>query len=165
MRVAFILILALMVTSPGASATGGGDVVHGGWTLESDKDGIKIYTREVRGSKLKQVRAVVSVFATMEIVVRALTDYPNYYKWMNNVTESYVVDHPADSVHYVYRFEDAPWPATRLELIDYADRTGAPLEVIDNLEAMEDDGEPYESIEEVWPDFPTKDDDFYFEDE
>ncbi len=61
--------------------------------------------------------------------------------------------------------EDAPWPATRLELIDYADRTGAPYEVVENLEAMEDDGEPYESIEEVWPDFPTKDDDFYYEDE
>ena len=61
--------------------------------------------------------------------------------------------------------EDAPWPATRLELIDYADRTGAPFEVIDNLEAMEDDGEPYESIEEVWPDFPTRADDFYYEDE
>ncbi len=61
--------------------------------------------------------------------------------------------------------EDAPWPATRLELIDYADRTGAPMEVQDNLNAMEDDGEPYESIEEVWPDFPTKDDDFYYEDE
>lgn len=118
MRVALILILALMVTSPGASATGGGDVVHGGWTLESDKDGIKIYTREVRGSKLKQVRAVVSVFATMEIVVRALTDYPNYYKWMNNVTESYVVDHPADSVHYVYRFEDAPWPVQNRYHVD-----------------------------------------------
>jgi len=61
--------------------------------------------------------------------------------------------------------EDAPWPATRLELIDYADRTGAPMEVVDNLNAMEDDGEPYESIEEVWDDFPTKDDDFYYEGE
>lgn len=61
--------------------------------------------------------------------------------------------------------EDAPWPATKDELIDYAERTGAPLEVIENLEAMEDDGEPYESIEELWPDFPTADDDFYFEEE
>ncbi|MDA1028851.1 MAG: DUF2795 domain-containing protein [Bacteroidetes bacterium] len=61
--------------------------------------------------------------------------------------------------------EDAPWPATRLELIDFADRTGAPSEVVANLKAMEDDGEPYESIEEVWPDFPTQDDDFYFEED
>ena len=61
--------------------------------------------------------------------------------------------------------EDAPWPATRLELIDYADRTGAPFEVVENLEAIEDDGEPYESIEEVWPDNPTGNDDFYYEDD
>lgn len=61
--------------------------------------------------------------------------------------------------------EDAPWPATKEELIDYAERTGAPLEVIENLEQMEDDGEPYESIEEVWPDYPTADDDFYFDEE
>ena len=58
--------------------------------------------------------------------------------------------------------EDAPWPATREELIDYAERTGAPHEVIDNLQDLEDDGEPYESIEEIWPDYPTGDEDFYY---
>lgn len=61
--------------------------------------------------------------------------------------------------------EDAPWPATKDELIDYADRTGAPPEVIQNLVEMQDDGEPYENIEEIWPDYPTRDDDFYFEEE
>lgn len=29
------------------------------------------------------------------------------------------------------KLEDAPWPATREELIDYAMRSGAPLEVIE----------------------------------
>ncbi|HUF08121.1 MAG TPA: DUF2795 domain-containing protein [Rhodothermales bacterium] len=61
--------------------------------------------------------------------------------------------------------EDAPWPATKDELIDYASRTGAPLEVIQNLREMQDDGEPYENIEEIWPDYPTRNDDFYFEEE
>jgi hypothetical protein len=45
--------------------------------------------------------------------------------------------------------EDAPWPATKDELIDYAIRSGAPVEVIENLQALEDDGEPYENIEEI----------------
>lgn len=31
------------------------------------------------------------------------------------------------------KLEDAPWPATKEELIDYATRSGAPLEVIENL--------------------------------
>ena len=33
--------------------------------------------------------------------------------------------------------EDAPWPATRLELIDYAERTGAPLRQCDIGRARE----------------------------
>jgi hypothetical protein len=61
--------------------------------------------------------------------------------------------------------DDAPWPATKDELIDYAIRSGAPLEVIENLQEIEDDGEPLESIEEVWPDYPTNEDYFYNEDE
>ena len=50
------------------------------------------------------------------------------------------------------KLEDAPWPATKDELIDYAMRSGAPLEVIENLQEMEDEGEIYESIEDIWPD-------------
>ena len=60
--------------------------------------------------------------------------------------------------------DDAPWPATKEELIDYAVRTGAPVQVVQNLEELEDTDEPYESIEEIWSDYPT-DDDFFFEDE
>ena len=52
--------------------------------------------------------------------------------------------------------EEAPWPATKDELIDYAIRSGAPVEVIENLQDLEDDGEPYENIEEIWPDFLQK---------
>ena len=63
------------------------------------------------------------------------------------------------------KLEDAPWPATKDELIDYAIRSGAPLEVIENLQEMEDEGEMYESIEDIWPDYPSKDDFFFNEDE
>ena len=61
--------------------------------------------------------------------------------------------------------EDAPWPATKDELIDFSIRSGAPLEVVENLQELEDDGQPYESIEEIWPDYPTKEDFFFNEDE
>ena len=63
------------------------------------------------------------------------------------------------------KLEDAPWPATKDELIDYAQRTGAPMEVIENLMEIEDEGDPYDSIEDLWPDYPTKEDFFFQEDE
>ncbi|MEL6152978.1 MAG: DUF2795 domain-containing protein [Bacteroidota bacterium] len=63
--------------------------------------------------------------------------------------------------------EDAPWPANKEELIDFAKRSGAPLEVVENLQELEDDeqGNPYRNIEEIWPDYPTKEDFFFNEDE
>ncbi len=57
--------------------------------------------------------------------------------------------------------DDAPWPATKEELIEYAERIGAPYEVIENLTELEDSDEPYESIEDIWPDYPTEEDFFY----
>jgi len=60
--------------------------------------------------------------------------------------------------------EDAPWPATKEELIDYADRTGAPTQVIDNLKEIEDleDPQTFESIEDLWPEYESASDDFLF---
>lgn len=61
--------------------------------------------------------------------------------------------------------EDAPWPATKDELIDFSIRSGAPIEVVENLQELEDDGEIYESLEDIWPDYPSQDDFFFNEDE
>ena len=63
------------------------------------------------------------------------------------------------------KLEDAPWPATKDELLERAQRSGAPQEVVENLKEMEDEGEIYERIEDIWPDYPTKDDFFFHEDE
>lgn len=60
--------------------------------------------------------------------------------------------------------DDAPWPVSKEELIDYAIRSCAPPEVAENLSELEDD-ELYETIEDVWPDYPTKEDFLWNEDE
>jgi len=53
---------------------------------------------------------------------------------------------------------DAPWPANKDELIDFSIRTGAPLEVVENLQEIEEEeGDVYESILEIWPDYPDED--------
>ena len=57
------------------------------------------------------------------------------------------------------------WTLELASYLEYAIRSGAPLEVVENLQELEDDGEPYETIEEIWPDYPTKDDFFFNEDE
>ena len=63
------------------------------------------------------------------------------------------------------KLEDAPWPATKDELIDYANRSGLPEAVLENLQEIEEDDEVFESIEELWPDYPSKEDFLFNEDE
>ena len=45
------------------------------------------------------------------------------------------------------KLEDAPWPATKEELLDYATRSGAPLEVLENLQEIEDEGDVFALVE------------------
>jgi hypothetical protein len=65
------------------------------------------------------------------------------------------------------KLEDAPWPATKEELIDYAIRSGAPMEVVENLQELieEEPGILWENIEDIWPDYPSKEDFFFNEEE
>lgn len=65
-----------------------------------------------------------------------------------------------------YTLEDAPWPATKDELIDYAERTGAPKQVLENLYELEENEELHEAIEDLWPEYENSTSDlFYDEDE
>ncbi len=65
------------------------------------------------------------------------------------------------------KLEDAPWPATKDELIDFAIRSGAPMEVVENLQELVEDepGMQWGTIEEIWPDYPSKEDFFFNEEE
>ena len=57
--------------------------------------------------------------------------------------------------------------ATKEELIDFAIRSGGPMEVAENLQELveEEEGQVWENIEEIWPDYPSKEDFFFNEDE
>lgn len=54
---------------------------------------------------------------------------------------------------------------TRPRLIDALLEQERPILRVENLQAIEDEGEIYESIEEVWSDYPTDEDFLWNEDE
>lgn len=51
------------------------------------------------------------------------------------------------------QLEDAPWPSTKSELIDYATRSCLDPQVVENLAEIEDDGEEYESMADIWQEY------------
>ena len=48
----------------------------------------------------------------------------------------------------------------------YSGNSGCSIEIaIENLQEIEDEGDIYESIEDIWPDYPSKEDFFFNEEE
>ena len=64
------------------------------------------------------------------------------------------------TLNLITSIENAPFPCNKEELLDYAERTGAPPTVIENLQELEDDDEEYQDILDIWPDMPTTDYEF-----
>lgn len=58
--------------------------------------------------------------------------------------------------------EDAPWPATRDELLDYTNRNGSPQQVIDNIAELDNTDELIEGIEDLWADYEDVSNEEYF---
>jgi hypothetical protein len=117
---------------------------------------------------------ISSKINAMEVVIFTSSDLERSLCWKNKICfdlQNFIFAENQEGKNMYWTLElasyleDAPWPATKDELIDYSIRSGAPLEVVENLQELEDDGQPYESIEEIWPDYPTKEDFFFNEDE
>lgn len=58
--------------------------------------------------------------------------------------------------------EEAPWPATKEELYDYAMRTGCPMQVLENLDELDDTDELIETMEDLWPEYEDMMNEEYF---
>jgi hypothetical protein len=73
------------------------------------------------------------------------------------------------TVELAAALDDAPFPATREELIEWAERNGLPQQVLDNLYELEEiqEGEDvvYEGIEDIWPDYISTEDFFHNEED
>jgi hypothetical protein len=73
------------------------------------------------------------------------------------------------TVEQAAELDEAPFPATREELIEWAERNGLSQQVIDNLYELDiiEDGEDmlYEEIEDIWPDYIRKEDFFHNEED
>ena len=95
------LILCLLTFRPVAAADR--------WELEFDKDGIQVYTQLEEASPFKQVKITTTIDAPVEKVMEILMAFSNYSNWMNNVSESYLLNQ-SETAYYVFILEEAAWP-------------------------------------------------------
>src|SRR5688500_5675812 len=80
------------------------------WVLEVEKEGIRVYTQLDASSPYKQIKVTTTINASIESVMEILMDFSHYKSWMNNVTESYLINKADSATYYVFTLEDAAWP-------------------------------------------------------
>ena len=112
MRVFLLLILAIGAYTTGLSQ-------EDPWTLAKDREGIQVYTREVKGSEYKAFRAITEIACTKEAAIRELKALESFSEWYHQLTlgKKLTEDHP--DAGYCYMTLDMPWPVADRDNIFY----------------------------------------------
>lgn len=86
----------------------------GPWQLEAQDEAkdIKVFTRTVGDSPLKEFKGVTHIKASVNDFVALLQDSDSATSWMHNVIEFDVMESPSDTTNIVYTVNKTPWPVT-----------------------------------------------------
>lgn len=87
------------------------------WEFRKEKDGIKIYTRDVAGSAMKATRAETVFDAPVGNCIAVLQDVDGFTKLFPSCMYAERISTSGDSVQTQYMRLKAPWPVTNR---DYA---------------------------------------------
>jgi len=96
------------------------------WKLEIEKDGIKVYTRQVDGKKIKEFKAETTINANIDVLEAILRDVPNYVDWIDKLKFAEIIETVDENEFYIYSEANVPWP--------FANRDGVSLDKISRNE-------------------------------
>lgn len=82
----------------------------GEWKLSKDQNGIKIYSRQVEGYSIEELKTEMNVKAPMNAVVAVIMDANNYYSWIYSCTSSAILKKISETEQYQYQVNDLPYP-------------------------------------------------------
>jgi START domain-containing protein len=87
------------------------------WELKKDEEGIKVYTGSIPDSKIKAIKVVLVLNATLSQLTALLLDTKAHEQWVYNTKSSYLVKQ-LGSNHLLYYSEvSMPWPLTNRDLV------------------------------------------------
>lgn len=90
------------------------------FTLEKDKNGVKVYTRKVEGSSLKEFKGVTAIKTSLMSLVALMDDTDSYTKWLHNVTEAKLLKAMNLKERVSYTVIHAPWPVSDRDAVTYS---------------------------------------------
>jgi len=87
------------------------------WVAKENNDGVKIFTGDVKNSKIKAIKVECELDATLSQVVAALMDIKNSEEWLYHTSSNYIVKQVSPSELYYYSLVERPWPVSNRDFI------------------------------------------------
>jgi hypothetical protein len=106
-----LLLLALSLVSAEAPAD---------FKLDKNASGVKVYTRKVPGSSLKEFKGVVSIKTSLTSLVALMDDTASYTRWLHNATEAKLIQKINNFERITYTVIHAPWPVSDRDTVTYS---------------------------------------------
>ena len=106
----FFALFALVITTNLALA-------QTNWKLSTDKEGIKVYTSLVPGSKIKAIKVVSTLDATPSELVAMVMDIKNSPAWVYHTKSAALIKQVSPSELYYYSEVNLPWPVANRDFV------------------------------------------------
>lgn len=89
------------------------------WELEKNDEssGIRVFTRYIEGSDLKEFRGEMRVKSTLTAPVALIEDVRRAPEWVDNCKVTELIEKLKPGEHIAYMINDVPWPVTDRDII------------------------------------------------
>ena len=93
------------------------------WELEKHGNGIFVYTRAVKGSDIKEFKAITFTTQPMAVLEKAIEEVSKYPSWQENVTTASMLKQVDSTEMYMYYTTDIPWPLSDRDIVIHSKKT------------------------------------------
>jgi hypothetical protein len=87
------------------------------WSLRTDKEGIKVYTKNLENSPYKAVKTVCTIDASLSRLTAVLLDINSTKDWVYATKTCTVLKQPSQSELYYHSELSIPWPVSNRDFI------------------------------------------------
>ncbi|MEO8148621.1 MAG: START domain-containing protein [Bacteroidia bacterium] len=83
-----------------------------GWEQKLNKNGVVVYLKTTNNSKIKSVKAVVTINASPEKIKSVILNIANYPNWVYQCSKAEIISKTNDNELYYYQLTKAPFPVS-----------------------------------------------------
>jgi hypothetical protein len=87
------------------------------WELRADKDGVKVYSSDMPGSKIKAIKVIGEFNATPAQLAAVVMDVNGATEWVYHLKSSTLIKRVSPNELYYYAEVNLPWPAANRDFV------------------------------------------------